>query len=198
MKYGILGGTFNPPHIGHLVIAETAADELGLETVFFVPAADPPHKVGVPRASVEDRVNMVQLAIHHNPAFRLSRADVDRPGPHYTNDMIRLFREQFPGQEPYFLMGSDSLRDLLSWYEPQGLIEQCYLVVMSRPVVPPDMDILYAELPLLREKLIFIHSPEISISSTNITARLKSGRSIRYRVPDAVWEYIYAHDLYTR
>lgn len=196
MKIGIFGGTFNPPHIGHMIMAETATDTLALDEVYFVPAADPPHKVGMPRASVEDRVKMVQLAIAGNPRFYLSRVDVDRPGPHYTIDTISIFQQQHPGADLYFLMGSDSLRDLLNWRDPDVLVERCKIVVMSRPVVPPDMDILYAELPRLRENLIAINSPEVDISSTNIVARVRSGKSVRYRVPDEVLEYIEKHGLY--
>lgn len=196
MKIGIFGGTFNPPHIGHLILAETAADALALDTVYWVPAADPPHKVGMPRASVEDRVRMVELTITGNERFQLSRVDVDRPGPHYTIDTIHIFKEKYPDAEIYFLMGSDSLRDLLTWHEPTQIVERCKIVMMSRPVLPPDLDLLYGELPRLRDKLIAISSPEVDISSTNIVARLRNGQSIRYRVPETVLEYIYEHKLY--
>lgn len=196
MKLGIFGGTFNPPHIGHLILAETTADTLNLDCVYFVPAAEPPHKVGVPRASVEHRLNMVDLAIAGNERFRLSRMDVDRPGPHYAVETISMFQEQHPGADLYFLMGSDSLRDLLTWDRPQELVERCYIVVLSRPVLPPDMDMLYAELPNLRNRLVSINSPEVDISSTNIVTRLKTGQSVRYRLPEEVREYILEHDLY--
>lgn len=196
MKLGIFGGTFNPPHIGHLILAETAADTLVLDCVYFVPAAEPPHKVGVPRASVDHRLRMVEIAIAGNQRFRLSRLDVDRPGPHYAVDMVGMFHEQHPGADLYFLMGSDSLRDLLSWDRPQALVERCNIVVMSRPVIPPDMDMLYAALPLLRDRLISISSPEVDISSTNLVARIRNGQSVRYRLPEEVREYIFQHGLY--
>lgn len=196
MKLGIFGGTFNPIHIGHLLLAETAVDTLGLDRVFFVPAADPPHKSGLPRASVAHRVQMIQMAIADNALFQLSRVDIDRPGPHYAADTVGIFGQQYPQAELYFLMGSDSLRDLLTWDRPVELVEQCQIVVMSRPVVPPDMDLLYAEIPALRHKLISISSPEIEISSTNIVARVKAGQSIRYRVLESVREYIEKHGLY--
>lgn len=196
MKLGIFGGTFNPPHIGHLILAETAADTLGLDCVYFVPAAEPPHKVGVPRASVDHRLRMVEIAIAGNQRFRLSRLDVDRPGPHYAVDMVGMFHEQHPSADLYFLMGSDSLRDLLSWDRPQALVERCNIVVMSRPVIPPDMDMLYAALPRLRDRLISISSPEVDISSTNLVARIRNGQSVRYRLPEEVREYIFQHGLY--
>lgn len=196
MKLGIFGGTFNPPHVGHLILADTATDALSLDRVFFVPAADPPHKQGLPRAAVEHRVAMLELSIAGNNMFEISRVDVDRPGPHYAYEMVKIFTEQYPDADLHFLMGSDSLRDLLTWSYPDELLKYCKIVVMSRPVVPPDMDILYAELPDLRRKLISISSPEIEISSTNIVARIKNGQSIRYRLHEAVREYIYEHGLY--
>jgi nicotinate-nucleotide adenylyltransferase len=196
MKLGIFGGTFNPPHLGHLILAETAADALGLDRVDFVPAADPPHKVGVPRASVEHRLRMVELSITHNPKFTLSRVDVDRPGPHYAVDTIRITKEEAPDAEIYFLMGSDSLRDLLTWDRPIELVDLCNIVVMSRPVLPPDMDMLYSAIPHLRNRLISISSPEIEISSTNIVTRLRNGQSVRYRLPERVREYIFENKLY--
>ncbi len=196
MQVGIFGGTFNPPHIGHMILADTAADALGLDRVLFVPAAEPPHKQGLPRAAVEHRVRMVELAIEGNPRFHLSRVDIDRPGPHYADDMVQVVQDEHPEADLYFLMGSDSLRDLLAWEAPQDLVARCHLVVMSRPVNPPDMDQLYAALPQLHDKLIYIESPEIEISSTNIVARLRSGKSVRYRLPDAVLAHIREHQLY--
>ena len=196
MKLGIFGGTFNPPHIGHMILAETAADALGLDRIFFVPAADPPHKIGQPRASVEHRVEMVTRATAGNPRFELSRVDIDRPGPHYTVDMVAIFARENPGAEIFFLMGSDSLRDLLTWHRPAELVAACNIVVMSRPVTPPDMDTLTAEIPLLKERLISIGSPEIEISSTNIIARIQNGQSVRYRLQENIREYILEHGLY--
>ncbi|HLA43623.1 MAG TPA: nicotinate (nicotinamide) nucleotide adenylyltransferase, partial [Aggregatilineales bacterium] len=158
---------------------------------------EPPHKVGMPRASVEDRLKMVEMSIEGNAGFSLSRVDIDRPGPHYAVDTIKTFQEQFPDADLHFLMGSDSLRDLLTWEHPGELVNLCKIVVMSRPVVPPDMDSLFAEIPELREKLISISSPEIEISSTNIVARVRNGQSVRYRVQESVREYIYNYGLYT-
>jgi nicotinate-nucleotide adenylyltransferase len=196
VKLGIFGGTFNPPHIGHMILAETAADALNLDRVFFVPAADPPHKVGMPRASVDHRVQMVTRAIADNPRFAISRVDIDRPGPHYAADMIGIFQQENPGAELFFLMGSDSLRDLLTWTRPAELVAACNIVVMSRPVAPPDMHALIAELPLLKEHLILIASPEIEISSTNIVACIQRGQSVRYRLQEDIREYIVEHGLY--
>lgn len=196
MKLGIFGGTFNPPHIGHLILADTARDTLGLDRVYFVPAAQPPHKAGQPRADVEHRAAMVEHAIADDPYFHLSRLDIDREGPHYAADMVRLMGEAHPAADLFFLMGSDSLRDLLSWSRPAEIIALCKLVVMSRPVTPPDRDALREALPSIDERLISIPSPEIEISSSNIVERLQAGHSVRYRLPDDVLQYIYLHGLY--
>lgn len=195
-RIGIFGGTFNPPHIGHLILAETAADNLELDRVYFVPAANPPHKVGMPRAPVEDRVKMVELAIGSNPHFRLSRKDIDRPGPHYAVDMVTLFAEEYPQSELFFLMGSDSLRDLISWARPNDLLETTSLVVMQRPSIYPDLATLTRELPHLLERLHFLDAPEIEVSSTQIVRLLKQNRSVRYRVLPLVLDYLSEHRLY--
>ncbi|MBI5931235.1 MAG: nicotinate (nicotinamide) nucleotide adenylyltransferase [Chloroflexi bacterium] len=195
-RIGIFGGTFNPPHLGHLILAETAADSLELDCVFFVPASNPPHKIGMPRAPAEVRLAMVELAIASNPRFTTSRADMDRPGPHYAVDMIAMFHREFPEAELFFLMGSDSLRDFLSWSRPDEILHMTTLVVMQRPDVYPDLSTLTRRLPGLLEKLYFLEAPEIEISSTEIVARIKQGRSIRYRVTESVLNYLTEHQLY--
>lgn len=195
-RIGIFGGTFNPPHIGHLILAETAADNLALDRVYFAPAASPPHKMGMPRAPVEDRVNMVELAIAGNERFRLSRKDIDRPGPHYAVDMVRLFAEEYPKAELFFLMGSDSLRDLISWARPRELLKTTSLVVMQRPSIYPDLASLARELPSLMERLHFLDAPEIEVSSTQIVKGLQQNRSVRYQVLPAVLDYLSEHRLY--
>ncbi len=196
-RIGIFGGTFNPPHIGHLILAETAADNLELDRVYFVPAANPPHKLGMPRAPVEDRVNMVNLAIDSNDRFRISRKDVDRPGPHYAVDMVHLFAEENPNAELFFLMGSDSLRDLTSWARPNELLGMTSLVVMQRPSIYPDLSSLTRQLPALLQRLHFLDAPEIEVSSTQIVRLLKQNRSVRYRVLPQVLAYLHEHRLYT-
>ncbi|HIC88581.1 MAG TPA: nicotinate (nicotinamide) nucleotide adenylyltransferase, partial [Anaerolineae bacterium] len=123
MRIGILGGTFDPPHIGHLILAEEAYHQLHLDCVYFVPAGDPPHKRHLHLSPVEDRLRMVTLAIADNPHFVVSRIDADRPGPHYTIDMVRLLRDSLPpGTELFFLMGLDSLADLPNWHDPDRLV----------------------------------------------------------------------------
>jgi nicotinate-nucleotide adenylyltransferase len=197
-RIGILGGTFDPPHIGHLILAEYAAETLDLFRLLFVPAADPPHKRSEQKTDVQHRLAMLERAIGDNPRFVLSRIDVDRPGPHYSLDMVEIVQGLYPGAELYFLMGGDSLRDLPRWFRPEALIRLCRLGVMRRPgdVVYPDMH--EAVLPGLAERVTMIEAPLIGVSSTEIVERLRRGASVRYLVPDAVLDYILANDVYGR
>jgi nicotinate-nucleotide adenylyltransferase len=196
MRLGILGGTFDPPHIAHLLTAEAAREHLGLEHVLWVPAASPPHKEGLRFAAASHRVQMVRLAIRGHAAFAVSLMDVQRPGPHYTVDMLRLLARAYPGPELFFLAGSDSLRDLVQWREPAGIVSLARFVVMDRPGVTVDLKPLEAQVPGLERSVMFVPAPQIDISSTHIRSRIASGRSIRYMVPAAVEEYIHRHRLY--
>jgi len=195
-RIGILGGTFDPPHIGHLILAQHALDAIGLSQLLFVPAADPPHKQQEDKAPVEDRLAMLDCAIMDNPQFAISRVDVDRPGPHYSVDMVRLLQAEYPQAELFFVMGGDSLRDLPKWHLPQELIRLCKIAVMRRPqsTISPDMH--HDILPELADRLTIVDAPLIDISSTTIVARCAAGKSVRYLVPDAVLAYIKDHQLY--
>jgi nicotinate-nucleotide adenylyltransferase len=196
-RVGVLGGTFDPIHIGHLILAEEARDQLDLSIVYFVPAGDPPHKQGRRLAPVEDRLNMIELAIASNRAFLESRVDADRPGPHYTLDMVRIFQQQLPpGGELYFLMGYDSLADLPNWHRAQDLVAACRLVALTRYNVPLDWDALETRLPGIRERVSLLDMPELEIASHQIQERVRTGRTIRYLVPDDVRRYIYKRRLY--
>jgi nicotinate-nucleotide adenylyltransferase len=196
-KVAILGGTFDPIHIGHLILAEEACDQLGLSEVFVVPAGNPPHKQDRHLAPVEDRLRMIDLAIAGNPAFHASRVDADRPGPHYTIDSVRIFQEQLPPHcELYFLMGYDSLAELPGWHRPVELVAACHLVALTRYNVPLNWDRLKAALPGIRERVTLLDMPEIEIASHQIQERVRQGRSIRYLVPDPVREYVMEHGLY--
>ncbi|NWF68176.1 MAG: nicotinate (nicotinamide) nucleotide adenylyltransferase [Chloroflexi bacterium] len=200
-RLGVLGGTFDPPHIGHLVLAEYAAAHLGLSHVLFVPAGDPPHKRYLTRASVEHRVAMVQAAIHGNTRFVLSRADVDRPGPHYTLDLMKIIQTQYPNVELYFLMGGDSFRDLPKWHHPEEIFKICRLGVMARPSnhhgdwdLRPDMH--EERLPGLAACVEIIEAPLLDVAAVDIVERLRQQKTVRYLVPDVVLNYIKAHGLY--
>lgn len=197
LRVGLLGGSFDPPHIGHLILAEEARDLLGLDRVLFAPAGQQPLKQGQKVTPVEDRVRMSELAIAGNPAFALSRGDVDRPGPHYTVDLIAIIAAQLPpNAELYFLMGFDSLRDLPKWREPEKLIRIAHLVALTRPDTPIDWDSLGAALPGVRERVRLLDMPELEIASRDLRERVRVGRSIRYMVTDAVEAYIEGKGLY--
>jgi len=196
VRLAVFGGTFDPPHIAHVIHAQAAAEQLGVERVLFIPAADPPHKRGETRTSADHRVAMTELAIADNAAFALSRLDVDRPGPHYSVDMLRLVHEKFAPTELFFLIGADSLIDLPRWYQPQALITLCQLAVIPRLNIAPNMNVLQQSIPALETRVTFIQSPPIDISSTDIVTRVRAGKAIRYLVADAVLTYIQAHQLY--
>lgn len=195
-RIGILGGTFDPPHTGHLILAQHAVDAIGLSRLLFVPAANPPHKQQETKTPVEHRLAMLDCATADNPQFGISRVDVDRTGPHYSVDMVRLLQEQYPQAELYFVMGGDSLRDLPKWNRPQELIQLCRIAVMRRPQSVISRDMHHDTLPELADRLTIVDSPLIDISSTAIVARCAAGYSIRYLVPDAVIAYIKQHQLY--
>lgn len=196
-RVGVLGGTFDPVHIGHLILAEEARDQLGLEVVYFVPAGDPPHKRDRRLAPVTQRVRMAELAISGNDTFRVSRVDADRPGPHYTIDMVHIIQSQLPPNcELYFLMGFDSLAELPGWHKPSELIAACHLVALTRHDIELDWPQLEAALPGIRQRVTILDMPELEIASHQIQARIRSGRSIRYLVPESVCRYIEEEALY--
>jgi nicotinate-nucleotide adenylyltransferase len=195
LKLGILGGTFDPPHLGHLLLAEFAQHALGLSQIVFVPAGDPPHKDGT-RSSAAHRLAMLQLAIASTPGWSVSRVDLDRPGPHYSVDMVRLLAQGQPDAELYFIMGGDSYRDLLTWSRPAELLQQCRLVVMQRPNVTIHPDMHAAALPDLASRSIFIDAPLIGVSSTELVRWLRAGAPIERLLMPSIHAYIQTHGLY--
>lgn len=196
-RIGILGGTFDPPHIGHLILAEYAAEALSLAKVLFVPAAEQPFKPST-RNGITHRLGMLQAAIQDNQKFEVSRVDIDRPGPHYTADMIPLVQTQYPDAKLYFLMGGDNLRDFPTWTRPQDIIQNARLAVARRSDEDISADMHADVLPNLASRVDFVDIPLSSIwlSSTDIASRLKDGKSARYLMPDAVLQYIQDHNLY--
>lgn len=195
-RLGVLGGTFDPPHLGHLILAESAASTLGLDRVLFVPAGDPPHKRGRAITATPHRLAMLERAIAGNPRFAVSRVDVDRPGPHYTVDMLALLGKAHPGAQLYFILGGDSLADLVTWRDPVGVVASSRLAVMRRPGALVDLDVLEQRVPGVRARTDLADAPLIGISGTSLREQLAQGRSIRYQVPDAVLEYIESRGLY--
>jgi nicotinate-nucleotide adenylyltransferase len=195
-RIGVLGGTFDPPHYGHLMLAEQAREQLALSRVLWVPAGDPPHKQDELITPVEHRLALVHLAIAGNPKFELSLVDARREGPHYSYAMLAIIAAEHPGDEVVFLIGEDSLRDLPTWKNPEKLIEAARLGVMRRRDVAYDIDQLEAAIPGLAGCLSFIDTPMVDISSEMIRDHLSKGRSARYQTPDSVLRYIHQHRLY--
>lgn len=197
-RIGILGGSFDPPQIGHLILAEYSREALDIDHVLFVPVADHPVKRGEQRLPVVHRLAMLKLAIMDNPNFSISRVDIDRDGPHYSADTVKLIREQYPQADLYFVMGGDNLRALPTWERPPDLYRCCRLAVMKRADedITPDMhnDVL----PGLSDKVDIVDVPMLSVwlSSTVVVSRLRANRSVRYLVPDAVLAYINDNNLY--
>jgi nicotinate-nucleotide adenylyltransferase len=196
-RIGILGGTFDPPHFGHRRLAEAALTQLSLDKVLFAPAGVQPLKLGHPATAPEHRARMVELAIAGEPRFALSRADLDRPGPHYTVDLIAIIGRQYSGAALWFIMGEDSLADLLRWRDPARLIQLARLAVLRRPRYEPDWAVLDQALPDLRARLDWIEHAEIDISASGIRRRIKAGQSIAPFVPARVIDYLVAQHLYT-
>jgi nicotinate-nucleotide adenylyltransferase len=205
-RWGILGGTFDPIHHGHLAIAEAAREELGLERVLFVPAGQPPHRPSAPGASAEDRAAMVSLAIADAPAFQLSRLELDREGPSYTVDTLTELvaaGEGGPGEgragtpDLWFIMSAEAFAEFPSWHEAERVLALCRLVVLPREGHPaPDLPALTAALPALAGRVTLLDGPRIRLSASEVRGRAAAGMSVRYLVPDAVAAYIADHRLY--
>ena len=198
MRLGIMGGTFDPIHFGHLVAAQEVLWALGLEKMLFVPAGEPPHKISDGSSSVSHRVQMVKLAIACNPGFELSMVDASRPGKSYTVDTLRILREQLgSGVELFFVLGMDSLAELINWKDPAGIIAQCRLAVVNRPPYPElELTALERELPGIADRLDVVFMPGIGTSASELRRRVAAGQPIRYQLPEAVEAYIGNHGLY--
>jgi nicotinate-nucleotide adenylyltransferase len=200
-RVGVIGGTFDPIHYGHLVIAEEVYATLDLAEMVFVPAGQPPHKPGRVVTAAQHRLAMLELAIASNPHFTISYIDLERKGPSYTVETLRLLRKQWGAQTAiYFVIGWDSLEELLTWYDPAGILEQLtHLVAVHRPghtEVPGYREQLEKHLPGIGQRLITVPAPQLDISATDLRLRVAEGRPIKYQVPEAVEQYIVQHELY--
>lgn len=196
-RLGIFGGTFDPPHVGHLILAMEALDQLHLDRVLWVLAPDPPHKQGKKIAPTDTRLRMVNASIGNDDAFELSRVDVDRPGPHYVLDTIKILHEQHHDAELIFLLGGDSLRDLPTWNEPLQFLDACDgLGVMHRVGEKIDMRNLEKLLPGITQKVEFIEAPILEISSNNIRRLIAQGKPFRYYLTPQVYGIIQSEGLY--
>jgi nicotinate-nucleotide adenylyltransferase len=198
VKLGILGGTFDPVHLGHLIIAQEAQARLGLDQILFVPTGQPWMKRGRAISLGEHRVAMARLAVAENPTFQVSSMEVDRPGPTYTVETLRAIRRAEPGdQELFFIIGADALEGLEGWKEPEAILEMCTLVVVSRPGHPePDIPGVAAGLPGEGHRVRRLTGIQIGIGGSEIRERVAAGLPIRYWVPPAVEEYIVRNGLY--
>jgi len=201
MRLGILGGSFDPIHVGHLIAAEGACGQLDLARVVFVPASSPPHKRGAALAPAAHRLRMVELAIRGNDHFEVDDCEVRRQGTSYTIDTILDMRQRRgEASELVFVMGSDTIRELPTWHEIGRLSRLCGFAAIARPGqaldVTPDLVRSLGEEGARRLVSQVIHVPVMQVSSTEVRQRLRQGRSVRYLVPDAVIEYIRQQHLY--
>lgn len=198
-RIGLLGGTFDPPHYGHLLLAQEAAWQLELERVLFVPTRQNPLKRTRAVSAVEDRLEMTELAVLDDARFQVSRADVDRPAPSYTVDLLRqMLREECPPESQlYFLVGADLLAELPTWYQPEELLQLATLVVANRPGWPaPDIATIEEAFQISRGRVCAVTLPGVDVSATDLRRRVRAGQPIRYLTPTAVEEYIGRKRLY--
>lgn len=197
-RIGIFGGTFDPPHFGHLILAAEAQYSLALDTLLFVLTPDPPHKRDRRVSPVEDRLAMLQAVLEDNPSFTLSTVEIDRPGPHYAVDTVRLIRAEYRDDLLVYLMGGDSLNELpLNWHAPEQFVAACdELGVMRRPKEIIDLEDLEAQLPGIKAKVKFVDAPLLDIASRQIRRRAREGRPYRYYLPEKVCAVISKRGIY--
>lgn len=191
MRIGLLGGTFDPIHLGHLIAAEQVRDELNLQQVWFLPAPVPPHKHDQPVIDPTHRLRMVERAVAEHPHFRVSRVEFERAGSSYTVDTMAVLRERYLEHDFYFIIGADMVEDLPNWHKIEQLTEYTQFVGLDRPGYErPELA------DYIARRVHYVTMPLIDIASTDIRERVKAGRSIRYLVPDSVQQYIEEHRLY--
>jgi nicotinate-nucleotide adenylyltransferase len=194
---GVFGGTFDPIHVAHLAVAEAARDTYGLRRVLFVPAAQPPHKPDRPITPVEHRVAMVEAAISGNAGFKISRIEVDRPGPSYTVDTLLALRQADPGGHLALILSAESYAELPTWHRAEGILELADLIVAPREgYLAVDTEPADRGASTDGPRVVHLDGPRIRLSASEIRVRAAAGRSIRYLVPDAVAAYIGDHGLY--
>ncbi|MCK4262128.1 nicotinate-nucleotide adenylyltransferase [bacterium] len=192
MRIGILGGTFNPVHCGHLVAADEVREKLALEKVIFVPSASPPHKNHPDIAPPEDRYQMTILATQSNPFFSASDLELQRPGKSYSIETVKKFLNIY-GKDTklYFITGTDAILEIFTWKDREELLKLCQFIVATRP----GFDAGKIERTILKQ-VHLLKIPGLDISSTDIRSRIREGRTIKYLLPEKVEEYIYEHGLY--
>lgn len=195
-RLGIMGGTFDPIHYGHLLMAEEARQAFALDDVVFVPNGRPAHKKAYLVSSPEERYAMTLLATGSNPCFSASRIEIERPGPSYTIDTLREFRRLYPDLDAlYFITGADAVLEILTWHESDNLARECQFIAVTRPGFVLDQlhDLVDTE---FLDRVHYLPIPNIEISSTDIRRRVREGRSIKYLTPEPVEAYIHQQGLY--
>lgn len=197
LRIGVFGGTFDPPHIAHLVLADEARYQLNLDKILWLLTPDPPHKRERTLTPAEQRLPLLEAAIADNPCFSVSKIDITRPPPQFAVDTMLILRKRYPHSMIFYLMGGDSLHDLPTWERPKEFMDQCDGIgVMRRPGVEIDIDEINRLLPGVREKTIFVDAPLMNISASKIRERRISGRPFRYYVSDRVFHLIQEMKLY--
>lgn len=198
MKLGIFGGTFDPVHYGHLIVADCSREELRLDEVRFVPAASPPHKPGVKITDGHARADMLVLALSGYPEFKVDRRELKRQGPSFTVDTLAEFANEFPNAELHLIIGADSLRDFLTWRQPDRIAELARIVACNRPgVAPISAEQIEAWVgPSIASLVIPVQIPGTDLSATDLRQRARTGQSLRFRTPRAVEAFLTQHKLY--
>lgn len=196
MRIGIYGGTFDPVHFGHLLLAESCRDVCRLDQVIFVPARVSPHKLDAVMAPARARLEMLELALAGFPEFRVSRAEMDREGPSYTLDTLRHFRSEFADDDLFLLMGADSVAEFPRWREPEQILQLATLVVVNRERAVPDLSAL-SKMENSGHPPQSVSMPGVDFSASEIRRRVHEGRSVRFQLPRAVEHYIRDKRLYT-
>ena len=192
MRICLFGGTFDPPHIGHLLVAQTVCEAEDFDKILFIPAFQPPHKRDI--TPVDERISMLELAVEGNPNFEISDVELKRKGISYTIDTVKAIKTEMSlkNNEIFYLMGSDSLLEFQHWKEPEGILNECQVIVAIRPGFRPS------DIPSwILQRIQFANIPRFEISSTNIRHRWVENKTIRYMVTLPVWEYIEKNNLYS-
>ncbi len=195
MNIGIYGGSFNPPHIAHLVVAESVRDQFGLDQILWIPGYIPPHKTHLKLVDASHRLAMTRLAINTNPQFSISTIEIDRKGTSFTIDTVKTLLSENPKNTYFLVIGEDSLHDFMTWRDPEGIVERVELLVYRRPTSRQRPATSEAEV-YFPNRIQFAHAPLLEVSSAEIRRMIHAGKSIRHLVPDPVYDYIATHNLY--
>ena len=197
MKIGYFGGTFDPPHLGHIILATEAFYQLGLDSLHWILTPFPPHKNALPIAPVDHRLEMLKMVVDQHPSFEISRVDLDRDPPHYAADTVEILRGEQSSAELIYIIGEDSLEDLPRWYAPEKFLANIdQLIVAPRPLVETDLTELSRFLPGVKEKTNFLSGTMLQISSSFIRNRIRTGGPVKHLLIPEVYLYLEEKNLY--